>query len=1096
MKKFLLTAAIVAASISAYAGNDNDPLWLRRNSISPDGSTIAFTYKGDVWTVDAKGGDARRVTSNPAYDSRPMWTRDGQQIVFASNREKSFDLYVVDAQGGAPRRLTDHTGNEYPLTVLADGNVVFIANIQQDGIYSGYPGSPQIYTVGLNGGRPSQVTSLPLSDLNINANGLVLYEDYKGYEDPYRKHHTSSVTRDIWLYRPAQVAAKGGKAAKDGFSINAEGSFTKLSTFKGEDRNPVFAADGDTFYYLSEQDGNSNIWKSSISAPQTSVQLTTFKNHPVRYMSIANDNTLSFSYDGELYTLKEGAEAQKVNVNIVSDVLERAVQERPANGVSAVAVSPNGKELAVIIRGDVYVTSVEYATTKRITDTPEQERDVCFSKDGREVYYSSERNGHWGVWKTSLTEKKDKGFTYALKMKEERVTKEGVTCFDPKVSPDGKYLAYLQDRTAIVVKDIKSGKEKVVVDKNVNYSYVDGDQSFEWAPDSRHIMCNWQKDGGWNNEDIAIIDIDDCTAVDLTESGYSDQSFRWALGGKAVTWESDRAGYRSHGSWGAETDIYIMFLDGEAYNKFLLDEEGKAIAKMEAAAETGIKDAEKAEQKVEEKEKKDSVKTEKKNPKLKFDFENRKDRIIRLTPFSTKLGDHYLTKDGSKLYFQQPLEKSMDLCVLDLEEGSIRVVAKGVFGSIIPSADEMSFYILSRGGVMKLSPMSGQRTPIEIDAKRTYRPAQEREYIFNHAWKQVKDKFYDPAIHGIDWDMYKEAYAKFLPHINNNFDFQELLSEILGELNGSHTGARYFYRSGLSLGSLGIYADLDYEGDGIRIKEVIKGGAIYDADSEIKAGDIIMAIDGKPIKAGESWYPLLTSKAGDRVVISLKAKCGKTKDVFVSTKYSDNENLYKRWVAKNEALVAKLSGGRVAYVHVQGMDSDSYRSVYSDLLGKYRNHEAVIVDTRHNGGGWLHDDLASLLSGKEYIKYQPRGQYAGSDPYSKWTKPSCVLIGEDNYSDASGFPYVYKTLGIGKLVGAPVPGTMTAVWWETQVDPTIVFGIPQVGSWGIKEQRYLENYQIEPDIEVYNDPASELRGEDKQIEAAVKHMLEVIDADK
>ena len=171
------------------------------------------------------------------------------------------------------------------------------------------------------------------------------------------------------------------------------------------------------------------------------------------------------------------------------------------------------------------------------------------------------------------------------------------------------------------------------------------------------------------------------------------------------------------------------------------------------------------------------------------------------------------------------------------------------------------------------------------------------------------------------------------------------------------------------------------------------------------------------------------------------------------------------------------------------MDSESYREVFSNALGKYRNCDALIVDTRHNGGGWLHDDIITLLSGKLYNQYIPRGQFIGNEPFMKWTKPSCMLIGEDNYSDASGTPYAYKMLGIGKLIGAPVPGTMTAVWWETQIDNTIVFGIPQVGTWSVAEKRFIENHQIEPDIEVFNDPASVLRGEDKQLEAAVREML-------
>jgi Periplasmic protease len=192
-------------------------------------------------------------------------------------------------------------------------------------------------------------------------------------------------------------------------------------------------------------------------------------------------------------------------------------------------------------------------------------------------------------------------------------------------------------------------------------------------------------------------------------------------------------------------------------------------------------------------------------------------------------------------------------------------------------------------------------------------------------------------------------------------------------------------------------------------------------------------------------------------------------------------------VDKNKEMVEKLSGGKLGYIHIKGMDSPSFRTLYSELLGKNRNKEAVIIDTRHNGGGWLHDDVITLLSGKEYQKFMPRGQYIGSDPFNKWTKPSCMLICEDNYSNAHGTPWLYKTLGVGKLIGTPVPGTMTAVWWERQIDPSIVFGIPQVGCVD-NDGDYLENKQLEPDIEVYNKPEDVVAGKDSQIEEAVKSL--------
>lgn len=1079
MKRIFLTLSTLFLAAGTMLAQET-PLWLRSNSISPDGTQIAFTYKGNIYITDAGGGEARQLTSHAAYETAPMWTPDGQNIVFCSTRESSKDIYIISEKGGTPKRITTHPFNEMPMGFLNDGRILFAAAIQQDASYGDFPGQAQLYAVPQTGGRPEQITSLPIKNISINKDNKVLYEDFKGYEDPFRKHHTSSVTRDIWLYTP--------KEGQKEFKIDGDGTFQKLSTFIGEDRNPVFAPDGNTFYFLSEKDGTYNIYRSSISSPDQSTQLTFHKGNPVRYLSISGEGTLCYSYDGELYTLKEGRQPEKVMITLTTDKIEGDVQIHNAfSGVTRMAVSPNGKEIAVVVRGDVYVTSVDYSTTKRITNTPGQERGVTFSKDGRTIYYASERNGHWGIWQTSLTDKNDKYFTYSIQMEEKPLTKAGETCFQPQVSPDGEWIAYLKDRTGITIMNLKNGNEKEVLSKDINYSYSDGDQSYAWGPDSKHILCNWQGDGGWNNEDVALIDIETGEITNLTQSGYSDGRFKWALNGKAMTWASDKGGYRSHGSWGAETDVYLMFFDRKAFHDFRKSKEDKELDKMTKTDKDQKKD--------EKKEKKDSVKAEKKTEKLVLDLEDRENMIVKLTPYAGRLGDHYLTKDGKKLFYMVRLEKGTDLCMLDTENKSVKVVSKGVFGTFHPSPDGSSLYLLSGRGVSKVNTSNGSSKSISFSGEFEYKPAQEREYIFNHVWKQVDEKFYVADIHGIDWKGYKETYEKFLPHIDNNFDFQEMLSELLGELNGSHTGARYSYRPSYNFANLGVLFDLDYTGDGLKIKEILKGGAIYIQAPDIKEGDIIEAVNGEKIIAGNDWYGIFERQGAKRVVLTVKKGGKKSEDIYIKTATGDSPLMYNRWVKQRAEMVKKLSNGRIGYVHVEGMDSESFRRVYSELLGKYRTCEAVIVDTRHNGGGWLHDDLATLLDGEAYIRFEPRGQYIGTEPYNKWTKPSCVLIGEDNYSDACGFPYVYKTLGIGKLIGAPVPGTMTAVWWETQIDPSLVFGIPQVGGIGIKEGRYLENMQIEPDILVYNDPASVLRGEDKQLEAAVTEMLRQIDGE-
>lgn len=1077
MNRTALIITLAGLMSCAMSLGQETPLWLRKNCISPDGTKVAFAYKGDIYVVGTEGGRATQLTTNEAYDSDPLWTADSRSIVFSSYREGTKDIFMTSCEGGVPQRLTKLPGNETPKAVLPDGRVLFSANIQADASYDGFPGDPQLYIVTPGSFKIGLVTSMTLSELSIAKDGKILYEDYKGYEDPLRKHHTSSVTRDVWLYEGCDLVGK--------VRIDGSGTFIKLSPFKGEDRNPVFASDGKTFYYLSEQDGKAlNIYRSSIDSPSKSVQLTSYTQNPVRYLSVAENGTLAFSYNGELYTMRDGQEPKKLSISIMRDEVEKQMNKLTYSvGASSMAVSPSGKEVAMVIRGDVFVTSVEFKTTRRITNTPEQERNVSFSKDGRELYYSAERNGCWSIYRSALTEKEDKFFTYAVKIKEELFSPEGETSFQPQVSPDGKYVAYLRDRSEVVIKPTKGGEVKSLL-KGANYSYQDGDQSFAWSPDSRYILTEYQAEGGWNNVDVALIDIESGAITDLTQSGYSDGSFRWALGGKAMTWESDKNGYRSHGSWGAESDIYIMFFDPKRMSEFKQDKEDEAIAKFLAGED---------EKKAEKTAKKDSTKAEKKAPKLELTLDGRENRIIRLTRSSNNYGDHFLDNDGKKLYYITPLESGNGLCSLDLKDGSVKVIKRGVRGAITPSADGKDIYLSSPGGITKLTLASGASKSITFSGDYEYKPKAEREYMFSHVWKQVKEKFYDPELHGIDWDYYKQNYSQFLPYINNNFDFADLLSEMLGELNGSHTGARFRYSGGETLGHFGILIDWDYEGDGIRIKELLPDGVLAIADPEIKAGDLITDIEGTPIKAGDNWFELLAGKTRKKIAVCVKKAGKKAQELFITPSATDQVLLYNRWVKQREDLVTRLSGGRVGYVHVKGMDSPSFREVYSKALGKFRHCEALIVDTRHNGGGWLHDDLATFLNGEAYIKFMPRGQYIGTEPYSKWSKPSCVLVCEDNYSDASGFPYTYKTLGIGKLVGTPVPGTMTAVWWENLINPSIVFGIPQVGSWGLKEGRYLENYQIEPDVLVHNDPASELRGEDRQLEAAVKEMLSQID---
>ena len=604
----------------------------------------------------------------------------------------------------------------------------------------------------------------------------MLYQDKKGYEDYWRKHQVSPIARDIWSYTPGKTPV-----------------YQKQTTFGGEDREPVWAPDGKSFYYLSEEKGSFNIFQRTPGT-NTSKQITFHTKHPVRFLSMASEGKLCYGYNGEIYTLVPGGQPQKVNITILSDKIDKdIIRQIRSYGATDIAVSPKGKEVAFIMRGDVYVTSIDYKTTKQITNTPDQERDISFAPDGRTLVYSSERNGLWQLYTSTIVRKEEKQFTYATELKEERLTKSNVASFQPQYSPDGKEIAFLENRTAIRVINLKSKAVRTVMDAKYQYSYADGDQWFQWSPDSKWILSDFIGIGGWNNKDVVLLKADGKgEMVNLTESGYSDTNAKWVLGGKAMIWNSDRSGYRSHGSWGSESDTYIMFFDVDAYNRFTMSKEDLALleeaekTEKEEKAKKEKEEKEKAEKKKDKKDAKtkDTKKEEDKKKEevkpLTFDLENRFDRIVRLTVNSSRLSDAVLTPKGDVLYYLAAFEGDYDLWEHKLKENTTKILLKGVGGgALIPDKEGKNIFMCTRSQLKKIEIAGSKVTPIEFEAFFDYRPYGERAYIFDHVYQQVNDKFYVADLQGTDWKRYKEAYQRFLPHINNNYDFAEMLSELL-----------------------------------------------------------------------------------------------------------------------------------------------------------------------------------------------------------------------------------------------------------------------------------------------------------------------------
>lgn len=1101
MKKAL--PLLLLAATAAVGASAAEALWLRDVKISPKGDRIAFTYKGDIYTVPVAGGTATRLTTVDSYEANPVWSPDGSKIAFSSDRNGNADVFVMDAAGGHATRLTSNSAAETPEAFSPDGTLVyFSAAIQNPAKSAMYPSSrmTEFYSVPVAGGTSRQVIGTPVQRPSFTPDGKsMLYQDVKGFEDEWRKHHTSSVTRDIWRYD------------------FATGRHTNLTARPGEDRDPVVSPDGKTVFLLSERDGDTfNLWAFPMDNPNAARRLTDFTTHPVRFLSQSADGKLAMAYDGAIYVMDTPQAApRRITVDIVTDDAD-GIKERIRVQPSGGKVSPDGEMIAFISRGDVFVTSVEYPSVKRVTDTPAAERHISWGADNRSLYYTSERSGRKNIYRAVMARKDDPNFPNATSIKEEplfpeavgKVTDQADEYSHPVVSPDGKKLAFVKNRNRLQVMDLAS-KKVTELDNGSLYPGQDDGMTFVWSPDSRWLALEMVPEMRDPYSDIALLEVATGKVTNITRSGYFCMNPVFALDGNALIFFTDRYGMRNHASWGSQEDIMIVFLNREARDRFMLGEEDFALlkdAEKKAKKADGDKKDDNAKGKKDKKKDKketDSKEADKGVKPVEVELDGIEDRVMRLTPYSSNLSDAIVTADGETLYYLCAFEDGYDLWKLPLRKREPKLAQKinsqtGV--SLQSDKDGKNIFLLGRK-MQKLDPKSDKLKAIAVDATMDIDAAAEREAMFDYMTVEEAARFYNKGMHGVDWPAMTAAYRRFLPHIANNTDYAELLSELLGELNVSHTGGRYRGASPLGAtdrtASFGLLYDMGYDGNGLKVAEIVANGPFDRAKSAMAPGAVITAVNGVELTPSADLGAVMNNIVGRKTLVAFTAPDGKKVEEVIRpvSAAAMSDLLYDRWVKQRAADVERWSGGRLGYVHVASMSDDSFRPMYADLLGKYANCDGVVIDIRWNGGGRMHEDIEVLFTGQKYLTQEIRGKDVCDMPSRRWNKPSIMLVAEPCYSNAHGTPWVYQHQKIGKVVGMPVPGTMTSVNWVTMQDPSLVFGIPVIG-YRTADGAYLENTQLEPDIKVANAPETIVTGEDTQLRTAVETLLRDIDSRK
>jgi len=1058
MKRYILwlSCLTVCAFTLTAAAENAPPLWLRYPAVSPDGSTICFAYGGQIWRVASSGGEATPLTSGDYYSTRPVWSPDGQSVAFASKRHGNFDVFIMPASGGEIKRLTYHSANDLPYTFTPDGRSIYFSSSRlgtpQTVLVGTYAESDQLYTVPTEGGSTRLVLPTPALDVAVSPDGKhLLYDNVPVYENEFRKGAVSAGTRDIWLYD---------------LTTNKH---HQMTSNRGEDRDAFWAADGKSFYFLSEQGSSFNVWQQKLGDSTQPSQITTHEGRPVRFLSLAADGSMVYAYEGEIWWRAAGSEeSQRVPIHISQGSLVAGTFSSSANAfASEIAVSPDGSEVAVVARGEVFVTSTSNGRTRRITSTPQFEHGVSFNPDGRTLLYCSERDGDSDIFEASVPADHGASFTAAGPVTEKKIIDTLGDAFFPTFSRDGKRIAYLDNRRSIKVFDRETGKTLTALKEGSIYSYQDGDLSLKWSPDGRWIIATTGSIIG--DMDITLLDASGKgEPMNLSSSGYIDSNPQFTPDSKAITWETDRNGLRKGDATESQVDVYIAHLTQEAFDDY-------------TQARSGVKSASQA----------------KPETGLEPQAQGIRHRTSRLTPYSL-----------SNLLLKTALPDNENLVLITAEEPGYlvgyhlnihsrsmnKIFSKPITSGIMNmDAKGENLYTVSAAGIERITLADGKVTQIPFDAKIDYDPRGEVAYIFEYFWRMTKLKFYQPDMHGRDWEALRTAYARYLPHMHQWEDFVDLLGEMAGELNASHMGGYFLHQPPLadSTASLGIYEDPGYTGKGVRVTAVLVGGPSNGVKSLVKPGAVILAIDGQNITSNEQFHALLNRKEGVPVELTvLPAPEGKpgAQVVIPVSKSHERELAYDHWVDRRKALTKELSKGRLGYVHINEMNEANYQRTVDQVFGESRDKEALIVDIRFNRGGLLHDQLAALFTGDVVAEFVTReGLNVGNIPTKRWGRPTALLANAGSYSDGSIFPHIYQRHGIGPVIGDKVPGTGTAVWWLTVLGK-IKYGIPQLGAKDLKTG-WFENAETIPDILIGNDPESVAAGLDPQLEAAVVELL-------
>ncbi|MBI3406755.1 MAG: PD40 domain-containing protein [Planctomycetes bacterium] len=1030
---------------SSLNAQSSEPIrFARTPDISPDGKQVAFSYLGDLWIVDAKGGVARHLTMHEKHDFAPLFSPDGKWIAFSSNRHGQYDVFVIPVQGGKPKRLTFDSADDVATCWSADGKQILFTSTRQ----TDFPQRQEIFVIPATGGQARRISVHEGREGAFSPKGdLIAY--VRGPGTWYRKGYRGSANDDIWI-------------------CNADGTNNRqITTFNGQDNHPQWSPAGKTLYWVSETFGTpANIIKQefvlngSASVASPPQQVTHHKDDGVRRARLcANGEWMVYECGPDLYLLEiKTGSTRKLNIEVYAD--DKTNPERLVtftSGATEFSLSHDEKAIAFVVHGEIFVMPRNGGKAKRLTDSPAFDHGVAWSPDNKKLLFLSDRGGHEDIYLLESDDTEHPELIQAHRFKVKQLTNTPEAEMGVMFTPDGKRASFLR-AGKLMTMNPDGTDQKVLVKDGQIFDY-------EWSPDGKWLVYG-RSDSSFASE-LFIVPGTGPTAADpprnITRFATYNGGVTWSKTGNRLAFISSR---RRN-----QTTAHVLSLQkpaapGAPASKDIDWDDIHLRVKQPAplpAGECAIS-----------------------NDGSRIAFRATVDGASDLWVASSDGGQIARLSTGNVNPHQIQWSKNYSSMIFFRDGGGN--IRTATVGPPVPSG---------------IAAIPAPSATIPFQARMTVRQDEVFAEIFAQSWRALNESFYDPLFHGANWNKVRDKYRPLVKHVALKEDLFTMISLMLGELNASHLGiSGNLGAAEQQTADLGLIFDDAYKGPGLKLAEILRNGPADRRGLSLKPAEIVLRIDDVELKPNVDGSKLLNDKIGEVVTLSVTGnpddpRATRRLELQGVNRQEIAKLMYERWVKKNADRVHEISKGKLGYIHIPSMDENGLdrflRSLYSDCFDK----DGIVLDVRYNGGGFTHEQVLSYLTGKEHTFFHQRNGPSGlvlNSNDRRWTKPLVLLVNNRSYSDAEIFPHAFRTMGLGKLVGQPTGGHVIGTRNIQLIDGT-TFRTPRIGVTTNKGVN-MDKEGVTPDIVVDVHPDQLARGHDPQLEKAVDVILQDVAAIK